>query len=51
MDIILRDCGRTGWIGIVTVKDKEQYRTGKHYPYKDECLCAVNEWLNEREER
>lgn len=50
MDIILRDCGRVGWLGIVMVNGSETYRTGKHHLNKESVLYAVDSWLYLKEQ-
>jgi hypothetical protein len=48
-DIILRDCGSVGWLGVVERRGKELYRTGKHHPFAVDALEAVQEWLSNLE--
>lgn len=48
-DIILRDCGKVGWLGIL--KDplgREIYRTGNHQPTAGEALAKVKAWIGEQ---
>lgn len=47
-DIILRDCGSVGWLGIVKDENgNEVYRTGKHHPSHLIALAATMGWLEE----
>ena len=48
-DIILRDCGSVGWLGLVEQKGVELYRTGKHYASVFDCLNRVQEWIEENQ--
>lgn len=45
MEIILRHCGRVGWIGIIIAGGKETYRTGIHYPSTQEALDQVRKFM------
>lgn len=38
-DIIVRDCGAVGFLGILTVNEVEIYRTGVHF---DTAIKAFN---------
>jgi hypothetical protein len=49
MDIILRDCGRVGWLGIIEQDGKELYRTGSHWPNPTAAYERVCRWLDDKE--
>lgn len=43
-DVILRDCGGAGWLGILIMDGVEVHRTGKHWAMQADALMAVNRW-------
>jgi hypothetical protein len=50
MDIVLRNCGSVGWLGILIEEITpgnivETYRTGKHHPCAFTALAAVDYWI------
>lgn len=46
MDIILRDCGRSGWLAIIEMDDKEMYR-GERQNTIHEALFKAQVWLSD----
>ena len=49
-DIVLRNCGAVGWLGILRDEfGNELYRTGKHYPFAVDALQRVQDWIVEQE--
>ena len=50
IDIILRDCGGVGWLGILMKDGEEIYRTGKHHMMQLDALMAVNRWKDKNTE-
>ena len=44
MDIIIRYCGRVGYLGIIEKAGKEVYRTWNHHRTAEEALQSVEEW-------
>jgi DNA repair exonuclease SbcCD ATPase subunit len=48
-DIILRNCGTVGWLGLFIDKSgKELFRTGKHTASADAALTKVKAWIDEQ---
>ena len=45
MDIVLRNCGAVGWLGLLMIDGKEIYRTGNHHRTKLLALGAVEDWI------
>lgn len=46
-DIILRDCGRVGWLPIIERDGKEIYR-GEHQDSAHRAMMMAEEWLDEQ---
>lgn len=46
-DIILRDCGRVGWLPIIERDSKEIFR-GEHQAYAHEALESAERFIDER---
>lgn len=42
-DIIVRYCGKIGFIGILVVNEKEVFRTGKHYLTAEKAFNKVQD--------
>ena len=49
-DIILRDCGRVGWLGIIEQDGKEVYRTGKHHSSYLTAMDAITLKMNSEDD-
>lgn len=46
-DIVLRNCGCVGWLGILIDEfGNEIYRTGKHWPSSKDALTKVQLFIN-----
>ena len=48
-DIILRQCGPVGWLGIQMKDGEELYRTGRHFMFAVDALDAVQDWISDHQ--
>ena len=50
VEIVIRDCGRVGWLGIVMRGKYELYRTGIHYPQAMNAFYKCCQWMDDNED-